>query len=282
MITMVDTYTEISESPTITTYRLTQRIYDGRTAKGVNVLIADSEEYGRMLFLDGELQSAAADEHIYHETLVHPVMAASLAGGEQGAAGVSVLVVGGGEGATVREVARWPHVRRIDWVDYDEELVALCQQHLRWAPHARAAQHVRFMGMDIGEALPLLGEYDVIILDLPDPDGETGYLYSPLFWQDMQNHLRPDGRIVTHCGPVRPWGGVGDGYQRLLQDGPAGAVFYHQVIPSFQGEWGFLMWGAPIAAPRVFVPLDLRVATAEQIRRWGTLEKYWQEAIANH
>lgn len=281
---MGDTFTEVSESPTITTYRLTQRIYEGRTAKGVDVLIADSEEYGRMLFLDGELQSAAADEHIYHETLVHPAMAASLAGGEQGLAGVSVLVVGGGEGATVREVARWHHVRRIDWVDYDEELVSLCQQHLGWAPFARDAQHVRFMGMDIGEALPLLGEYDVIILDLPDPDGDTGYLYSPLFWQDMQDHLRPGGRIVSHCGPVQPWGIIGDGYQRLLRDGPAGAAFYHQVIPSFQGEWGFLIWGGPVAPPRVFAPLDMRVATSEQIRRWGTLEKYWQAAVdrANH
>jgi spermidine synthase len=278
---MADTYTEISESPTITSYRLTQRIHEGRTVKGVDVLVADSEEYGRMLFLDGELQSAAADEHIYHETLVHPVMSASLAGGEAGMVGASVLVVGGGEGATVREVARWPHVRRIDWVDYDEELVGLCEQHLRWAPDARGAQNVRFLGMDIGEALPLLGEYDVIILDLPDPDGDTGYLYSSQFWQDMQDHLRPGGRIVSHCGPVRPWGGVGDGYQRLLRDGPAGAVFYHQVIPSFQGEWGFLIWGGTVSQERVFVPMDLRVATADQVRRWMKLEKYWVEAVGS-
>lgn len=273
----MDQYTEISESPTITTYRLTRRVYEGRTAKGVDVLIADSEEYGRLLFLDGELQSASADEHIYHEALVHPVMSASLAGGAVGAEGASVLVVGGGEGATVREVARWPHVRRIDWVDYDEELVALCRQHLRWAPYAQEGQGVRFFGMDIGEALPLLRDaYDVIILDLPDPDGNTDYLYSPQFWQDMQDHLAPGGRIVSHCGPVHPWGTVGEGYQRM----PAGGTFYHQVIPSFQGDWGFLIWGAPVPQERIFVPLDLRVATSDQIRRWLTLEKYWGAAIA--
>ena len=92
--TVRDRITEVSESDAITTYPIQRRVWEGRTAFQ-QVVIADSETYGRMLFLDGELQSASADEQIYHSSLVHPVM-----GRVQEPKEARVLVVGGGEGAT--------------------------------------------------------------------------------------------------------------------------------------------------------------------------------------
>lgn len=276
-----DTFTEISESDAVTTYRLTQRLWSGVTAVGTDVLIADSAEYGRMLFLDGELQSASADEHIYHEALVHPVMSAAT---KVINSPLRVLVVGGGEGATVREVVRWGNIT-VDWVDYDGDLVAACATHLKWAPHALGNPYVKFYPEDIRTMWPrfTVASYDVIILDLPDPDGDTGYLYSADFWSDVKRYVKPHGRIVTHCGPVKPYGSVGCGFQRArnglgLTDANG---FYRVGIPSFQGDWGFLLWSADgthgITSVRpVWGP---RVADEAQLGEWSRLSKVWLDAI---
>ena len=279
---MSDYFTEQSESDAVTTYRLLGRMYEGRTAAGVDTVIAVSAEYGRMLFLDGELQSASADEVIYHESLVHPVMAGVVAD-----APIRVLVVGGGEGATVREVLKWPNVA-VDWVDYDQELVNLCREHLRWAPSVYNHDHVRYIPGDIQVVLPTLGSYNVIILDLPDPDGDTGYLYSEEFWTSMREHLRGDGRLVTHCGPVRPFCGIGGGFQRVKETMGSLAGFYMVGIPSFQGDWGFWMMTKDGSDPFGFLynrttplllPQGLQVVDRLQLKAWANPSKRWTLAM---
>jgi len=272
LINMTDTQdwvTELSESDTRTSYPVSRRVWEGATAACDSVVIADSVVFGRMLFLDGELQSASADEHIYHESLVHPVM--SLA-----PAGARVLVVGGGEGATVREVLRWKPAQ-IDWVDIDGDLVDLCRRHLEWAPDVYADPVVHFYPEDIRAVLASLGTYNVIILDLPDPDGDTGYLYSDAFMRDLHAHLALDGCIATHCGPVRPFGSIGEGFQRLRKQFGA-ERFYSQMIPSFQSEWGFLIWAGlrPVRRP---LPDGLRVVDQNQLALWEQPTRLWLNAL---
>ena len=284
----MSTFTEISESDAVTTYRLERTLWSGSTAACESVMIAESSAYGRLLFLDGELQSASRDEHIYHESLVHPVMASALA---HFGTPLKVLVVGGGEGATVREVLRWQNVA-VDWVDIDGELVDLCERHLNWAPGVRRDPRVSFYAEDIGTFLTKTGNYDVIILDLPDPDGDTGYLYSTAFWMDLSAHLVADGRVVTHVGPVSPVadpGPFGPGYIRVrafaavagLSFSPAG--FYRIGIPSFQGDWGF---ASTVKGPGSFFGFDpeliqkripaVRVADGRQMREWATPALLWR------
>ncbi len=85
--------------------------YAGRTPFQ-SVGIIDTPVLGKMLILDGDTQSAQFDEKIYHESLVHPAMASAADRSE-------VLILGGGEGATLREVLRHPGVRRCTMVDID-------------------------------------------------------------------------------------------------------------------------------------------------------------------
>jgi spermidine synthase len=273
---MSEYITEISESDANTSYPIRRRIWSGRTAACESVVIADSDTYGYMLFLDGELQSAEADERIYHESLVHPIMA----GLPEGA---RVLVVGGGEGATVREVLKW-RPSHVDWVDIDPELVALCAEHLDWAPDVLHDSRVVYRPQDIREFLGSAGLYDAIILDLPDPDGDTGYLYSPPFWVNMNSHLNVGGRLVTHVGPVRPFRGGGEGLQRVAREScglfrPEG--FYSICIPSFQGSWGFWLYvKSPTEAPFDFIDsfrdVGPLVADAGQMRAWATPSPIWR------
>jgi spermidine synthase len=239
-----------------------------------------------MLFLDGELQSAAADEHIYHESLVHPVMTGA-------GMGQRVLVVGGGEGATVREVLRWSPAH-VDWVDIDGVLVDLCREHLEWAPHIYTDPVVRYHAADIRTVLPSLGLYSVIILDLPDPDGDTGYLYSEAFWQDIVVHLAIDGRLVTHCGPVRPFGCIGEGFQRIRSTMASADLptlnnnFYSQMIPSFQSEWGFILFiHSDSEEPfdylegDYYLSANTRVVDRRQLISWANPTKLWRSALAS-
>jgi spermidine synthase len=278
---------EISESDSRTSYEIDGMDLRVRSQACESVIIADSPTYGRMLFLDGELQSAAADEHLYHEALVHPVLAGLSSASYHHDTGLRVLVVGGGEGATVREVLKWTP-DRVDWIDIDGELVHLCEDFLQWAPGVRTHQAVRYQAADIRDALPSLGLYDAIILDLPDPDGNTGYLYSESFWSAMRDHLAPGGRLVTHCGPVRPFGIIGEGFRRVFQTQalrfhPSG--FYSQSIPSFQGEWGFWIYGGDDRNPFEFMqspynlPSSNRAVDREQIRRWSEPTMAWRRAI---
>lgn len=284
----MSTFTEISESDAITAYRLECTLWSGSTKACEAVMIAESPAYGRLLFLDGELQSASRDEHIYHESLVHPVMASAAA---HFGTPLKVLVVGGGEGATVREVLAWRNVV-VDWVDIDGELVDLCERHLNWAPGVRKDTRVSFYAEDICTFLTRKGNYDVIILDLPDPDGDTGYLYSTAFWTDLSNHLVLGGRMVTHVGPVSPVaapGPFGSGYIRVralaavtgLSFPPAG--FYRVGIPSFQGDWGF---ATTVKGGESFFDFDpaliqtripwVRVADARQVREWADPPLVWK------
>ena len=289
----MEPFAEISESDARTTY-MVRPVWKGRTAFQ-DVAIADSPVYGRMLFLDGELQSASSDEHIYHETLVHPAIATIAADTPYSRRrGARVLVVGGGEGATVREVLRWTNdVRSVVWVDIDTELVELCDKHLGWAPGVTGAtredRRVTFYGEDIQKtwAREDLGRFDVIILDLPDPDGDTGYLYSTEFWDDVVAHLDVGGVVVTHCGPVRPIGNVGEGFQRVLaafKGRGGGGRFYHIGIPSFQGDWGFYMWWreSPLTGGEwpPAMPAGLRVVDSDQLNAWARSSKLWMDAVA--
>ncbi len=280
----MQTITEISESDACTSYCV-EPVWSGATDT-CDVMIADSPVYGRMLFLDGELQSAAVDEPIYHEALVHPAMTVMHQRVPEHP--MRVLVVGGGEGATVREVLRWKP-GCVDWVDIDGKLVDVCREYLGWAPDVYEDPRVKYYAEDIRTAWSRLGEYDVVILDLPDPDGDTGYLYSREFWHDVRAHLVTDGVAVTHVGPVRPYGGVGEGAQRIVTNfrGLSEYGFYQTTIPSFQGSWGFWIYAGDGVDPfqhlrdsPSLIPAFLEFTDDIQMRQWMTPTVGWRKAVS--
>jgi spermidine synthase len=265
-------------------YPLRKVFWAGRT-DFQDVVIAESPTYGKVLFLDGELQSSSSDEAIYHEHLVHPLLASL-----SGVPNKKVLVVGGGEGATVREVLRWSAdaVASVDWVDIDGDLVELCQKHLEWADNSvHNDSRLMFCPDDINSFLDRTpGLYDAIILDLPDPDVEmlneagamSDALYGPRFRERIMSHLAIGGGIVTHCGPIRPGADTvacGMGMVWIKEQLFKGIeVFpYHVCIPSFQGEWGFMMTKAPTVSP--LFPAGLRVMDRTVAGLAFTWPKYW-------
>ena len=115
----------ITEAITPNLLQLTEvsrRVYSGHTPFQ-KVEIVDTVSFGRVLLLDGKTQSTEADEFVYHESLVHPVLL-SIPDPKR------VFIGGGGEGATLREVLRHRSVKEAVMVDLDAEVVALCREHL--------------------------------------------------------------------------------------------------------------------------------------------------------
>ncbi|MEJ2429687.1 MAG: methyltransferase domain-containing protein [Deltaproteobacteria bacterium] len=170
-------------------YRCLRTVYSGRSAYA-RIDIVDTAEYGRMLFLDGIAQSAEEDEFIYHESLVHPAML--LHPNPR-----SVCIIGGAEGATIREVAKYQNVSRIVMVDIDEDLVRICRQHLgSWSNGAYEDPRLQ---LHIGDGRKFLEQaeetFDVIMVDLNDPteDSPAIYLFTREFYQLVHHRLGKEG-----------------------------------------------------------------------------------------
>src|SRR5258706_14313388 len=115
-------------------HRLKKVLWRSKT-RFQNAVLADSFSFGRCLILNDEIQSAEKDEFIYHECLVQPAMVLHSDPRD-------ILVLGGGEGATIREILRHPRVRRVTMVDIDADVVEFCRKYLfRW--HQGALDHAK-------------------------------------------------------------------------------------------------------------------------------------------
>lgn len=168
--------------------------------KHQNSIIYDHRTLGRQLYLDCMPQSSSADEFVYHESLVHPAMIAHHNPRR-------VLIVGGGEGGTAREVLRHGTVESLVMVDLDRTLVKLSQQHLPY--WAGVSEDPRFKLVE-GDGMAWMKEYrerlgaeerfDVVIWDLPDAVKETAWLYNQRHMELAKLIMHPDAVFASHSG----------------------------------------------------------------------------------
>ena len=174
-------------------YGIDEIIYSGKT-KYQLVDIVKTRDYGLALILDGLLQSAEIDEYVYHESLVHPVMISH-------PNPKKVLIVGGGEGATAREVERYDMVEEIEMVDLDGELIELVKKYLPWSREGFSDPRLKLTIMEGREYLSKQpdGKYDIIIMDATDPTefSPAIKLYTREFYQLAFKKLKDDGILVT-------------------------------------------------------------------------------------
>jgi spermidine synthase len=188
------------------------------------------------LYLNGHLQFASVDEYRYHEALVHPAMALS-------ASRQRVLIIGGGDGLTAREVLKYDDVESVELVDLDPAITRLARRNLyltRLNDNALNRQRLTVINLD--GFLFLQAEhapYGVIIIDLPDPREEgLAKLYSLESYRLALRLLAPGGIIVTQA--TSPYFAreafwcIG----QTMEEAGLQVISYHLNVPSF-GEWGF-------------------------------------------
>ncbi len=201
--------------------------------------IVETGVYGRGLVLDGKWQSCTGDEFLYHEALVQPGLL-------QHGAPKRVLVLGGGEGATVREALRWRSVERVTMVDIDGEVVEACKEHLA-EMHQGAFDDPR-TELIIGDALKLLDEtderWDVVISDLSDPieEGPSFQLFTKEYFEKAKRVLTPGGVLIVQAGPVAPVElRLHARLANTLKTVFGHVSSYASYVPSYGSPWGFLI-----------------------------------------
>lgn len=214
-------------------YALAGSLYVGRT-KFQTVEVVESPKFGKMLILDGKIQSAALDEHIYHEALVHPAMLLSPHPRR-------ILILGGGEGATLREVLRYPMVEEAVMVDLDEEVVTLCRAQLpEWSAGAFDDARVRLVCEDAREFLQRpIGVFDVIVHDITDP---VTMDFGEAYYGAMRQRLADRGILAMQALELN----LGDfaGHLKIrqaLERDFSSLLSYRTYMPSFRADWGFLL-----------------------------------------
>jgi len=196
------------------------------------------------LFINGALQLTSADEHRYHEALVHPVMSVAR---DLGRSAVRrALVLGGGDGMAVRELLKYPDLASITLVELDPAMTELSRQHPLFVEQNRAAlsdARVQVVHADamiwLREAPPAV--YDVIIADFPDPHAfSLGKLYTRRFYRLMAERLADDGAAVVQA--TSPMYARRSFWTVAATLEAAGLITkaYHASVPSF-GEWGYIL-----------------------------------------
>ena len=227
------------------TYRLRRVIHNDRTAFQ-RVMIGESLNYGLVLALDGAIQSSEDDEALYHEMLVHPSLLSHPDPKD-------VLIIGGGEGATLREVLAYRSVKSAVMVDIDAELIELCREHLvSWHRGAFDDPRARVV---FGDGRKFVenddGLYDVVIIDLVDmlDNGPAQALYTRQFYELLRKRLRPGGIVAVQglefsFADDKPHVAL----VRTLRCAFSEVHSYRVSIPSFLSAWGFIIasdWFCP-------------------------------------
>ena len=153
--------------------------------------IFESKEFGRFLTLDGFMMLTEKDEFIYHDMITHVAMATN--------PGIKkVLVIGAGDGGTVRELTRYNTIEKIDMVEIDERVVRLCEEYIPVTASKLTDERVSLYFEDGIEFVKNTKEkYDLIIVDSTDPIGPGEGLFTVEFYTNCYNLLSDEGILIN-------------------------------------------------------------------------------------
>ncbi|MGD9605026.1 MAG: polyamine aminopropyltransferase [Bacilli bacterium] len=151
----------------------------------------DSYELGRFFTLDDIMMANEKDEFIYHEMMIHFPLSVNPSIS-------NVLVIGGGDGGSVRELCKYPTIKSITMVEIDEIVVRKCQELLPQTAAKLTDPRVKLIFTDGSAFVKQTHEtYDLIVIDSTDPIGPGEGLFSREFYKNCANILKPNGILVN-------------------------------------------------------------------------------------
>lgn len=238
--------------------------------------ILETASYGRCLVLDGRIQSSEADEFIYHEALVHPGLLTH-------PRPERAMVIGGGEGATLREILRYRSIRRALMVDIDQEVVEQCRRHLP-EMHRGAFDDPRteLRHEDARAFLETTAErFDLIVVDLTEPleEGPACLLFTKEFYSLIRDRLTSQGVMTLQAGMTK----VNEleffcAINRTLREVFPVVAPYQAFVSCFGTPWGFILASKEVD-PGSFSPESIDRLIGERVT--GEL-LYWDGQAHRH
>jgi spermidine synthase len=208
------------------------------------------------MYIDRNIQFSSRDEYRYHEALVHPALS-TIPSRER------ILILGGGDGLALREVLKYPDVKRVVLVDLDRQLVELCRKNEHIRRLNRGALDNPRVQLVYRDAWAWLregthGRFNAVLVDMPDPSSEkVAKLYSRGFYRLIRRHLAADGAVAVqstspYFAPAAFWC-----IHRTMEAAGLSVTPIRVHVPTF-GQWGFNLGGH---RPLPFARASLRVKT---------------------
>lgn len=153
--------------------------------------VIETEQFGRMLVLDGMVQTTIEDEFVYHEMITHVALVTHPRPRR-------VAVIGGGDGGAIREILKHDSVEKAVLVEIDEQVIAASRKYLPEISCALDDERVEIRVEDgIAHVRENRGTYDVILIDSTEPVGAAVGLFSPEFYRDVYDALTEEGIMVA-------------------------------------------------------------------------------------
>ena len=174
-------------------WKFTETIHTEQTSYQ-HLAVINTVDFGKALVLDGLVQTTEKDEFIYHEMIVHPILMSH-------PNPQKVLVIGGGDGGSIREVVKYASVQQADLIEIDENVILACRKYLPEISCSLTDKRVRLFiedGLDFVKRKQ--DYYDIVIVDSSDPIGPAEGLYTQEFYTDIHQALKPDGILVAQTG----------------------------------------------------------------------------------
>ena len=217
-------------APIVYSYPGTTLLHQERTPYQ-EIVVLDHPYFGKMLVLDGVTQLTERDEFYYHEMLVQPALHVHPAPRQ-------VLIIGGGDGGSLREVLKHPEVQAVTLVEIDERVIEASKRFFPGLSQGFADPRVKVLlddGAKVVRDPPLI--YDVAIVDSTDPVGAAKNLFSVEFYAAVDNALTHQGILVTQSESMFfHLSFVAEVQRRLKQQFPI-ADCYTQPLATYAGNW---------------------------------------------
>ncbi len=196
--------------------------------------IIETNQFGRMLVLDGMVMTTIKDEFVYHEMITHVAL-------NTHPNPKRVLVVGGGDGGAIREILKHQSVEKAVLAEIDGRVIETSKEFL---PEIAGALEDKRVDVQVVDGIKYIhdhkGQFDVIMVDSTEPIGPAVGLFEKGFYQGIYDALKEDGILVAQT--ESPWfnGGL---IKRVFKD--IKSIFpvtrlYTVSIPTYpSGLWSF-------------------------------------------
>ena len=230
-------FTEIHPEHRGLTFRV-REVLASRSSEYQHIQVLETEDAGKMLVIDGTVMLSTRDEFVYHEMLAHVPMFSHPEPRR-------VLIVGGGDGGTAREVLRHDSVEVVDLVDIDPAVFDVCREHLPETSSSFDDPRLRLIAADGARFVEEAGDpYDVVLVDSTDPVGPGIVLFQTPFYRAVERALAPGGLVACQSeSPFLDPGIIRDMHLALRE--VFGVVhLYLAPVPVYpSGQWTFTVAG---------------------------------------
>jgi len=239
------------------------------------ILVIDNEHFGKVLFLDGLVQTTEKDEFFYHEMLIHPALISH-------PSPLEILIIGGGDGGCLKEILRY-QIEKAYLVEIDPSMINVSKKYLPWLGSCLEDERIELINMDGKEFVRQTEQkFDVVIIDISEPVGPSLALHQKNFYLELKNCLKDNAVVAAQIGS--PYFDLGSIVQKnkFFREIFTNVYFYLGPTPTYPGgSWCYTYLSDkinPFEIRRDF-PSGLKYFNPEIHRAAFALPNFMKEAL---